>query len=54
MFTRTDAALFPYAVTGNGFSLTQVGGTVSSFPQGRNTTQYQIVDDFLSRRARTA
>jgi hypothetical protein len=46
IFTQNDPGLFPYAVTGNGFSLTQVGGTVNNFPQGRNTTQYQIVDDF--------
>jgi hypothetical protein len=46
IFTQNDPGLFPYAVTGNGFSLTQVGGTVFNFPQGRNTTQYQIVDDF--------
>ncbi len=46
IFTQNDPGLFPYAVTGNGFNLTQVGGTVFNFPQGRNTTQYQIVDDF--------
>ena len=31
---------------GNGFNLTSVGGGIYDFPQGRNVTQYQFVDDF--------
>jgi hypothetical protein len=46
IFTQNNPNLFPYAVSGLGFNLTQVGGLVSTFPQGRNTTQYQIVDDY--------
>jgi hypothetical protein len=46
IFTQNDPGLFPYSVNGNGLSLTAVGGAVFNFPQGRNTTQYQIVDDF--------
>ncbi len=46
IFTQNNPQLFPFAVAGNGFSLSTVGGAVSTFPQGRNTTQYQIVDDF--------
>ena len=45
IFTQNDPALFPYSVI-TGFNLTQLGGTVFNFPQGRNTTQYQIVDDY--------
>ncbi len=39
---------FPYQVDGSdfGFNLTSVGGSTISFPQGRNVTQYQFVDDF--------
>ena len=46
IFTQNDPGLFPYSVNGSGLNLTGVGGTVFNFPQGRNTTQYQIVDDF--------
>jgi len=46
IFTQNDPGLFPYSLLGSGFSLTSVGGLVWDFPQGRNTTQYQIVDDF--------
>jgi hypothetical protein len=46
IFTQTDPGLFPFAVTSVGPNLTTVGGGVSTFPQGRNTTQYQIIDDF--------
>ena len=45
IFTQNNPDLFPYAVIGEGFSLTQVGGLVYDFPQGRNVTQYQFVDD---------
>ncbi len=45
IFTQNNPDLFPYALIGEGFSLTQVGGEVYAFPQGRNVTQYQFVDD---------
>jgi hypothetical protein len=45
IFTQNDPQLFPIAVLGSGFALTQVGGEVYAFPQGRNVTQYQFVDD---------
>ena len=35
----------PFSVIGEGFNLTQVGGLAYDFPQGRNVTQYQFVDD---------
>ena len=46
IFTQNDPGLFPYSLVSTGFPLTSVGGLVFDFPQGRNTTQYQIVDDF--------
>ena len=46
IFTQNNPDLFPFAVIPSGFDLTQVGGTVYAFPQGRNVTQYQFVDDF--------
>ena len=46
IFTQNNPGLFPYSVNGSGLNLTGVGGNVFNFPQGRNTTQYQIVDDF--------
>ena len=46
IFTQTNPGLFPFDVAGTAFNLTQVGGAVSTFPQGRNTTQYQIIDDY--------
>jgi hypothetical protein len=46
IFTQTNPGLFPYAVLPTSFNLTQVGGLVYDFPQGRNVTQYQFVDDF--------
>ena len=46
IFTQNNPDLFPFAVIPIGFNLTQVGGTVYAFPQGRNVTQYQFVDDF--------
>ncbi len=45
IFTQNDPQLFPFAVIPVGYALTQVGGTVYNFPQGRNVTQYQFVDD---------
>jgi hypothetical protein len=53
IFTQNSCcAGFPYEVNGAAFGtqLTTVGGAAVSFPQGRNVTQYQFVDDFsLSR-----
>jgi outer membrane receptor protein involved in Fe transport len=46
IFTQNNPGLFPYSVNGSGLNLTGLGGNVFNFPQGRNTTQYQIVDDF--------
>ncbi|HZP22217.1 MAG TPA: carboxypeptidase regulatory-like domain-containing protein [Terriglobales bacterium] len=46
IFTQSNPGLFPYSLVSTGFGLTSVGGLVFDFPQGRNTTQYQIVDDF--------
>jgi hypothetical protein len=45
IFTQNNPQLFPYEVLGEGFNITTLGGGVSSFPQGRNVTQYQFVDD---------
>ena len=46
IFTQNNPDLFPYAVIPLGFNLTEVGGLTYDFPQGRNVTQYQFVDDF--------
>jgi hypothetical protein len=46
IFTQNDPGLFPYAVIPLSFNLTEVGGLTYDFPQGRNVTQYQFVDDF--------
>jgi outer membrane receptor protein involved in Fe transport len=51
IFTQVNPGLFPLDVFGYGFNLTDLGGPansggVANFPQGRNVTQYQFVDDF--------
>jgi hypothetical protein len=48
IFTQNNPSIFPYETDGAdfGYQLTQVGGAAISFPQGRNVTQYQFVDDF--------
>ena len=46
IFTQNDSSAFPYTLLGYGFNLTSVGGDTYAFPQGRNVTQYQFVDDF--------
>jgi len=46
IFTQNNPDLFPFEVSASGFDLTQVAGAVDNFPQGRNVTQYQFVDDF--------
>ena len=45
IFTQVDPQLFPYAFIEEGFNLTEVGGLTYDFPQGRNVTQYQFIDD---------
>ncbi|HUI84599.1 MAG TPA: carboxypeptidase regulatory-like domain-containing protein [Candidatus Binatia bacterium] len=45
IFTQNNPGLFPFDVIGAGFNLSDLGGLVFDFPQGRNVTQYQIVDD---------
>ncbi len=44
-FNQIDPQLFPYAFIELGFNLTEVGGLTYDFPQGRNVTQYQFIDD---------
>ena len=46
IFTQNNPQLFPFEVSPSGFNLTSEGGAVDNFPQGRNVTQYQFVDDF--------
>jgi hypothetical protein len=48
IFTQNNPGLFPYATDGAdfGFNLTPLAGSAFAFPQGRNVTQYQFVDDF--------
>jgi hypothetical protein len=46
IFTQQDPSVFPIDLYGYGLNLTEVGGGVYRFPQGRNVTQYQFVDDF--------
>jgi hypothetical protein len=48
IFTQTDGAnsVFPTTVDLTGIGVTNMGGNLFLFPQGRNVTQYQFVDDF--------
>ncbi|MGC2110544.1 MAG: carboxypeptidase regulatory-like domain-containing protein [Candidatus Korobacteraceae bacterium] len=46
IFTQNDPSIFTPTVIAEGFNLTRVGGNTYAFPQGRNVTQYQFVDDF--------
>ena len=46
IFTQEKPSLFPYAVIPLSFNLTENAGLVYDFPQGRNVTQYQFIDDF--------
>jgi hypothetical protein len=47
IFTQNDAApTFPTQVYMGLLGYTDMGGAEVSFPQGRNVTQYQFVDDF--------
>ena len=45
IFTQQNSGLFPYGVIPLSFNMTSVGGAVYNFPQGRNVTQYQFIDD---------
>jgi hypothetical protein len=45
IFSQVNPNLFPYAFIEEGFNLTEVGGLTYDFPQGRNVTQYQFIDD---------
>ena len=48
IFTQTDGAnsVFPTTVNLSGLGVTNMGGNLFLFPQGRNVTQYQFVDDY--------
>jgi hypothetical protein len=48
LFTQTDPSVFPYSIISTGFNLGDPSGITSyafDFPQGRNVTQYQFIDD---------
>ncbi len=45
IFDQENPQLFPYAFIELGYNLTEVGGLTFDFPQGRNVTQYQFIDD---------
>ena len=49
IFTQNNPSVFPYSIISTGFNLGDPGGVTSyafDFPQGRNVTQYQFIDDF--------
>jgi hypothetical protein len=45
IFDQINPKVFPFSVEGDAFNLTTLGGNSFAFPQGRNVTQYQIIDD---------
>ncbi len=48
IFTQKDPSVFPYSIISTGFNLGDPSGITSyafDFPQGRNVTQYQFIDD---------
>jgi hypothetical protein len=49
IFTQNDPSVFPYSVISTGFNLgtppLNLTSNAFNFPQGRNVTQYQVVDD---------
>ncbi len=48
IFTQTNPSVFPYSIISTGFNLGDPSGITSfafDFPQGRNVTQYQFIDD---------
>jgi hypothetical protein len=48
IFTQNDPSVFPYSIISTGFNLGDPSGVTSyafDFPQGRNVTQYQFIDD---------
>jgi len=51
IFTQQNPSVFPYSIISTGFNLGQppapdITSNAFNFPQGRNVTQYQLVDDF--------
>jgi hypothetical protein len=47
-FTQNDPSVFPFSIISTGFNLGDPNGITSyafDFPQGRNVTQYQFIDD---------
>ncbi len=49
IFTQNNPSVFPYSIISTGFNLGDPSGVTSyafDFPQGRNVTQYQFIDDF--------
>jgi hypothetical protein len=51
--TALVQSVFPYATTfAQGVQFTGVNGAGEAFPQGRNVTQYQFIDDFSYTRGR--
>jgi hypothetical protein len=50
IFTQNDPSIFPYSIISTGFNLgtppLNLTNNAFNFPQGRNVTQYQVVDDF--------
>ncbi len=48
IFTQNDPSVFPYSIISTGFNMGDPSGITSNafdFPQGRNVTQYQFIDD---------
>ncbi len=48
IFTQTNPSVFPFSIISTGFNLGDPSGITSyafDFPQGRNVTQYQFIDD---------
>ncbi len=48
IFDQVDPSVFPYSIDSTGFNLGGANGITSlafDFPQGRNVTQYQFIDD---------
>ncbi len=49
IFTQNNPSLYPYSIISTGFNLGDPSGITNygfNFPQGRNVTQYQFIDDF--------
>jgi hypothetical protein len=55
LFTQTNPSVFPYSIISTGFNLGDASGITSyafDFPQGREVTQYQFIDDLSWTRGR--